>query len=126
MRARWDALVAAGGFVGAVLRYLLAVGLGGPVGTFAANVLGSFALGLAVTVVADRRVRLFLATGLLSSFTTYSTFNLELVRYAQEGLVLRALLYGLMTVATCFLAGLAGLAVGRSCSVGRPTPHLRA
>jgi CrcB protein len=71
--------VAAGGFVGATLRYGLSVGLGGPVGTLAVNLLGSFALGLAVSHVTDRRVRLFLATGLLSSFTTYSTFAVESV-----------------------------------------------
>jgi CrcB protein len=102
------ALVAAGGFVGAVLRYLLAVGLRGPVGTFAANVLGSFALGLAVTVVADRRVRLFLATGLLSSFTTYSTFAVETT---QLGLELGAANV-LVTYGVGLLAALLGLRAG--------------
>lgn len=102
------ALVGAGGFVGTVLRYLLAVGLGGPVGTLAANVLGSFALGLAVTFVDDRRVRLFLATGLLSSFTTYSTFAVETV---QLGLGLGTANV-LVTYALGLLAALLGLRAG--------------
>jgi len=38
------------------------------------NVLGSFALGVLVTRAARHRTRLFVGTGMLSSFTTYSTF----------------------------------------------------
>jgi CrcB protein len=101
-------LVGAGGFVGAVLRYLLAVGLGGPAGTLAANVLGSFALGVAVTFVDDRRVRLFLATGLLSSFTTYSTFAVETT---QLGLGLGTANV-LVTYGAGLLAAFLGLRVG--------------
>jgi CrcB protein len=101
-------LVGVGGFVGAVLRYLLALGLDGPVGTLTANVLGSLALGLAVTFVGDRRVRLFLATGLLSSFTTYSTFAVET---AQLGLGLGAANV-LATYGIGVLAALIGLRLG--------------
>lgn len=101
-------LVGAGGFVGAVLRYLLAAGLGGPAGTLAANVIGSFALGVAVTFVDDRRVRLFLATGLLSSFTTYSTFAVETT---QLGLGLGTANV-LVTYGAGLLAAFLGLRVG--------------
>ena len=77
------ALVGIGGFVGTVLRHAVTVALPSTaLGTLAVNVLGSFALGLllADSRVAGRlsaRLRLLLATGLLSSFTTYSAFALE-------------------------------------------------
>ena len=101
-------LVGGGGFVGPLLRYLLGLGLSGPVGTLAANVLGSFALGVAVTFVDDRRARLFLATGLLSSFTTYSTFAVETT---QLGLALGTANV-LVTYGVGLVAALAGVRVG--------------
>lgn len=72
-------LVAVGGSVGATLRYAVALALPALAGTLAANVLGSFALGALVSA-GDRvppRVRLALGGGLLSSFTTYSTFAVQ-------------------------------------------------
>ncbi|MFW5895944.1 MAG: fluoride efflux transporter FluC [archaeon] len=80
-RLRTHVLVAAGGFAGANARWLLAVFLPGLGGTLAANVLGAFALGAVVASVAAGRLtpatRAALATGFLSSFTTYSTFAME-------------------------------------------------
>jgi len=77
-------LVAVGGFAGAVLRHAVAVALPGgfPWGTLAVNVTGSFALGVLLfeATVAGRlsaETRLVLGTGLLSSFTTYSTFAVQ-------------------------------------------------
>jgi CrcB protein len=74
------ALVAVGGFAGAACRHAVALALPGgfPWGTLAVNVAGSFLLG--AVVFSDRlppRVRLALATGFLSSFTTYSTFAFQ-------------------------------------------------
>ena len=70
-------LVGGGGFVGATLRYAVGVILGDAAGTLAVNVCGSFALGALVVAVPERRAQLLLGTGLLSSFTTYSTFAVE-------------------------------------------------
>lgn len=72
-------LVAVGGAAGASLRYAVSLALGGPAGTLTANVLGSFALGLLVASGErlSARTRLALGGGLLSSFTTYSTFAVE-------------------------------------------------
>lgn len=69
-------LVALGGFVGAVARHGIDVAVGDTTGagTVLVNTLGSFALGLLLTRAASRRTRLFVGTGALSSFTTYSTF----------------------------------------------------
>jgi len=83
-RLRPFALVAIGGFAGAVLRYVVSIALPGhfPWGTLAVNVAGSFALGalLYEARLVGRigpRARLVAGTGFLSSFTTYSTFAVE-------------------------------------------------
>ncbi len=77
-------LVAVGGFAGANLRYFIDLLAGGLSGTFIVNVAGSFALGVLVydslrePAIADNS-RLVFGTGFLSSFTTYSTFVLDII-----------------------------------------------
>lgn len=68
--------VALGGFLGAAARWLVGAAVAGE-GTLVVNVAGSFALAATAGAVRSRRLRLFLATGVLSSFTTYSTFAVE-------------------------------------------------
>lgn len=87
--------VGAGGFVGAVLRWL--IGLipvemksGFPVKTFAINVVGCFAIGivsgLAVKYFPDNpRLLLFLKAGVCGGFTTFSTFALETEELIKNG-----------------------------------------
>jgi fluoride exporter len=76
-------LVASGGAVGSVLRYLLSMqaalhlGAGFPWGTLAVNVIGSAAIGLLGGLGLDGEWRLLLVTGLLGGFTTFSAFSLE-------------------------------------------------
>ena len=122
----WHILaVAAGGSVGAVLRYLIAsrwIGVAAmpawPWATFVANLGGAFAFGfLAVLLAAETRLntnlRFALMTGMLGAFTTYSTFSFELVRMLELRAVGLAIGYGMGTMAACVaLAGL-GLWVGR-------------
>jgi CrcB protein len=113
-RARTVALVAGGGFAGANARWLLAVVLPDLGGTLAANVLGAFALGTVVATVAAGRltptVRAALATGFLSSFTTYSTFAVESALAGPPALVLGNVL---ANYALGFAAAALGLAAGR-------------
>ena len=78
------ALVAVGGFGGAVARYSLALVLptAFPWGTLAVNVVGSFALAMLLyearfLAELGEKARLLAGTGFLSSFTTYSTFAAE-------------------------------------------------
>ncbi|WP_050031874.1 fluoride efflux transporter FluC [Halorubrum halophilum] len=104
-------LVALGGFIGAVARHgidLVVVDAIGA-GTLLANILGSFALGLLLTRAARRRTRLFVGTGALSSFTTYSTFVGDAVALGTT--------VGAVYVAASYVAGFtaaaAGLFVGR-------------
>jgi CrcB protein len=53
-------------------------------------------------------VRLFLTTGILGGFTTYSAFNYEAFRFSQQGAFALAALYVGATLVACFAAGAAG------------------
>lgn len=81
-------LIAAGGAVGAVLRYLVQRGVqplvGGdfPLGTLVVNLSGCFLLGLLATLLQERtavpvQVRLAITTGVMGAYTTFSTFSAE-------------------------------------------------
>ena len=119
------ALIAAGGALGSLLRYGLGaalvalLGSSFPYGTLAANVLGSFGLGVIAEALDGRAflgadLRLVLGTGLMGGFTTYSSFNLETLRLAQAGELGRALVYVVATMILCLLVGLAGIALARA------------
>jgi CrcB protein len=89
-------LVGAGGFFGAILRYLVdsvvtqAAGATFPWGTLVINLTGSFALGLLFAVVVDKAVlptaiRAPVLIGFIGAYTTFSTFELETYRAVVEG-----------------------------------------
>ena len=117
-RPRSLALVALGGFLGAVARYgaTLALPAGFPWGTLAVNVAGSFALGVLLYEArlverVSQRTRLVVGTGFLSSFTTYSTFAVETTALAATPTL--ALGNVLANYVLGFLAVLAGRTVVR-------------
>ncbi len=95
--------VAAGGVTGAVARYLVYIavgrllGTGFPYATLIVNVLGSFAMGVLVEAMAlvwsaSIEMRLFLTTGILGAFTTFSAFSLDFaVLYERRAFALCAL-----------------------------------
>jgi len=119
---RWPlvALVFVGGGLGSVLRYALATavqrGSPGPFpsGTFAVNLLGSFAIGLVGALGLERaaispEARVFLMVGLLGGFTTFSSLAWEALGLLSVRDVLRATLY----VAGSVFLGLLGAWLGR-------------
>ena len=117
-------LVALGGAIGAGARHIVnlsamrAFGLGFPVGTLFVNVVGSFAMGLAAGYFAFRgeggmALRLFLMTGILGGFTTFSAFSLETVLLFERGQVGLAALYVAGSVAGSVAGLVAGLALMR-------------
>lgn len=103
--------VAAGGAIGAVGRHALVqvtaptLGEGFPVGHFAVNVVGSVLIGLLYTILVTRAdtqvLRLFLLTGVLGAFTTYSAFALDTFALMERGHWLIALFYSLGSVLAC-------------------------
>lgn len=86
-------LVAAGGALGAVARYLVSGALHTglfPWGTFAANLSGSFLLALllfggVIKGHVGPEVRLFLGVGVLGAYTTMSTFTVESIVLLEDG-----------------------------------------
>lgn len=112
--------VAGGGAVGAVARYLIYVGttqLWGtsfPFATLIVNIVGSFFMGLLMEAMAlvwspSQEVRLFLATGVLGSFTTFSTFSLDFALLYQRGAFLLCAVYLSVSVIFSISAFFAGL-----------------
>ena len=113
-------LVGFGGFIGAIARYKL----GGlllhltaqerfPYSTFAVNVLGCMVVGV-LAGLAEKHgyfspsARLFLFTGLLGGFTTFSAFGLETLYLLRRGDPLIAAIYVMASV----MLGLAGVWLG--------------
>ncbi len=89
-----------------------------PAGTLAVNMLGCLLMGLIAGVFAFRghlpqEMRLFLATGILGGFTTFSAFSLDAALLWERGEVGLAALYVGASVIFSLLAVAAGLAVSR-------------
>lgn len=113
--------VAFGGAVGSLLRY--AVGLllnqsGWPFGTWLANVLGSFCIGIFFVWGKEKGglspdMYLLLTTGLLGGFTTYSTFSLEVVTFFLQGHVGRAVFYASFSIVLGLIAAFLGISLAR-------------
>ncbi len=87
-----------------------------PWGTFAVNAAGSFAIGAVLTLALDRTLvtpnaRLFLATGVLGGFTTFSAFSWESFELLRDGHWPAALVYVGGSLATGLLAAVAGAAL---------------
>lgn len=107
------AWVAAGGAVGAVLRYLLSLLMrtGGefPAATLAVNIGGSLAIGLVWGAWGSLAWfqewgRAFLAVGILGGFTTFSAFSMEVLTPVQMNRPGTAALYVLCSLCGCLLA----------------------
>jgi CrcB protein len=108
-------LIALGGAAGSVLRYLMVSAIGAPLGTTAVNVLGSFVIGVLFILIGSREGwHLFLMTGVLGGFTTFSAFSLDALKLVQSGQTLQAAVYILGSVALSLVAVALGVALARS------------
>lgn len=117
-------LVAAGGAVGAVLRYLCVTGAARafgpafPYGVMGANVFGSLLMGVALALLVERtgggRGALFLMSGVLGGFTTFSAFSLDAISLFERGQTATALIYVFGSVALSIAAVALGLWMGRA------------
>ncbi len=117
--------IAAGGALGAVLRFWMSngvyalLGRGFPYGTLAVNVLGSLLMGFLFVLLIDKfslgpNWRAALLIGLLGAFTTFSAFSMETLNLIEEGETMKALLNMGLSVVLCVGAAWAGVLVGRS------------
>lgn len=115
--------LAIGGFIGTMARYALdglipPLSNGFPLGIFAINAAGCFALGWLSTIAAIRAlvrpaVRLGLGTGMLGAFTTFSTFSLQAAVLLRNGHSLTAVLYVTSSIGAGLLLAFAGIRLAR-------------
>lgn len=112
-------LVGLGGFFGSMARYGVTLAgfrwftLAFPAGTFTANVLGCFFIGLLMGVALkaewmSKDLYLLLATGFCGGFTTFSTFSAENIQLFNEGNYTTAFLY----LGASLVAGIAAVIFG--------------
>ena len=116
--------ICAAGAAGTAMRYGIGLwaaarfGTAWPYGTLIVNVSGCFAMGALVqasSVLAwPATLRTALAVGLLGGFTTYSSFNYETMRLAQEGAATAAMANVAATLAGGILAGWLGMLTARA------------
>lgn len=104
--------IAAGGALGALLRYGFSAGAhhllgkGFPYGTLFVNVIGSLLIGVIYVLMVERNElsedwRAFLIIGLLGAFTTFSTFSFETINLIETGEMLKAGLNVVFSVLLC-------------------------
>jgi len=116
-----------GGALGSIARYLVGLwiyermGTRWPYGTFVINLTGSFIIGFALTFL-DARMhlspawRLAIPIGFVGAYTTFSTFEYETLRLAQNGQTALALLYVVGSVVMGFAGVWLGTTAGRALS----------
>ncbi len=117
-------MVALGGAVGALARYMVGVGAirfigtGFPWGTLIVNVVGSLIMGLLIAAFALRysvsnEMRAFLTVGILGGFTTFSAFSLDFAVLMERKDYGLAVLYLGSSVGMSILALFVGLSIAR-------------
>ena len=115
-----------GGGAGSVARYLVTLAAARviapefPFGTLIVNLLGCFLIGFVHQLaMASARfspeIRLFLTTGVLGGFTTYSAFNYETLSFLEQGQAARAGGYAAAMIVGCAAAGALGIWIARAC-----------
>jgi CrcB protein len=116
--------IAAGGALGALLRFWMSngvyalLGRGFPYGTLAVNVLGSLVMGYLYIVMIERLAigaewRAFALVGLLGAFTTFSTFSIETLNLLEQADYAKALANMLVSVLACIAAAFVGVSLAR-------------
>ena len=103
--------VGLGGFIGAVIRYLMGLipiknPASFPVNTFIINIAGAFAIGCIAYAMSknqniDSRLILFLKVGICGGFTTFSTFSLETLTLFENGKAFAGSIYGILSLVLC-------------------------
>ena len=117
-------LIALGGASGALGRYWVSGYVVNntdhylPLGPLTVNILGSLLMGVLFVLILEKsqlsaEYRPLLMVGFLGAFTTFSTFSLETVVLVQEGHIMSAAIYILLSVILCTSALFAGVSLTR-------------
>ncbi|WP_028135020.1 fluoride efflux transporter CrcB [Bradyrhizobium japonicum] len=125
MNIQYILAVAAGGALGAVVRYLVSIGAGRafgtdfPWGTLIINVTGSFLIGVLTGLFATKwnlpqAARIFLTVGICGGYTTFSTFSLDAWYLIERGQTVASAAYMIASVVLSVGALIAALHVVRA------------
>ena len=116
-------VIGLGSFIGGAGRYLLSTAIQNsskslfPYGTLLVNLAGCLLIGLvfslAVTGTITQEWRLYLATGVIGGFTTFSAFSLETLQLLQSGRMMYAMLYAGCSVGLGILCTFLGFGLGK-------------
>lgn len=111
-------MVGFGGFLGAIIRYFIALRLNSseriPIGTLIVNLFGAFLVGFIFGMDLSIVWTFFLALGLGGALTTFSTMNKELIELWRNNYKKEALLYIFFTYCGGILLALLGYYLGSS------------
>jgi CrcB protein len=118
-------LVGLGGGIGSIFRFLTSLSAaryavyGFPLGTFIANVLGCFVLGICVGIFGknpseNENLKLLFVTGFCGGYTTFSTFASENIQLLQQQNYTMLVIYTITSLLIGFLAVAIGLNLGKS------------
>ncbi len=110
--------VAAGGALGSVIRYVVSIAVPKwqmmPIATISVNIIGSLLIGIIIGVTPKTHpTHLIAAIGFCGGFTTFSTFSLETVKMFEDGYNTQAMLYIIISMATCLGATILGLKIAK-------------
>lgn len=117
-------MIAVGGAIGAIVRYLVAASIQSrvpsafPWGTFVVNLTGCFIMGVVSTILAERvnigeSWGLLVPVGFIGAYTTFSTFELETYRAVTQGAALIGGANVVASVAAGYVALWLGVVIGR-------------
>jgi len=108
--------ISIGGFFGAISRYGISqvckkkLTSSFPYGTFIVNIIGSFGLGLLVSLSVSQNVLALLGVGFFGAFTTFSTFKLENIKLLKKKKMM--LLYLMFSYGIGLMVAFIGLMIG--------------
>ena len=111
--------VGLGGAVGSILRFMLSTVMlagytffGFPLGTFTVNALGSLIIGILMAVLEDKTYTLIGIVGFCGGFTTFSTFSADTIKLLRVGDWSSASLYIIMSIVVCLICTALGIWIG--------------
>ncbi|KAF0247884.1 MAG: CrcB protein [bacterium] len=121
-------VIALGGAIGSITRFLIGnlissyIKSNYPWGTFVINISGSLIIGFFLVLITERiptdqHWRLAIIVGFTGAYTTFSTFEYEILYLLEKGKIISAILYITTSIITGLLAVWAGALLARQISV---------
>ena len=116
-------MVAAGGAVGATIRFLVTSSTkflfpNLPLGTLLVNIIGSFFIGFLISYMENKNfssniIRYFLIVGILGSFTTFSAFSFEVIDLINNRKTFMSIFYIISSLLTCIFCCYIGFNINK-------------